>query len=63
VSMTKNVQIHESHSMQFRFDAFNALNHPNWMTPATDARSPATFGVVTAAKTMRQIQFALKYIF
>jgi hypothetical protein len=63
LSMTKNFRIHESHSLQFRFDAFNGVNHPNWVTPATDARSPTTFGVITTAKTMRQIQFALKYIF
>ena len=63
LSLTKNIRIHESHSLQFRFDAFNALNHPNWNVPATDARNAATFGVVTSAKTMRELQFALKYMF
>jgi hypothetical protein len=66
----------EGHSLQFRFEAFNALNHPNWGMPnlnilAGAARSgyPSTaarqnFGVVTSTSTsMRQIQFGLKYMF
>jgi hypothetical protein len=63
LSMTKNIRVHEEHSLQFRFDAFNATNHPNWNVPAGDARAPATFGIITTAKTMRQLQFALKYAF
>jgi hypothetical protein len=66
----------EGHSLQFRFEAFNAPNHPNWGTPSTNilagaARSgyPNTaahqnFGVITSTSTnMRQIQFGLKYMF
>jgi hypothetical protein len=66
----------EGHSLQFRFEAFNALNHPNWQMPNLNIRSGAArpgmpdtaarqnFGVVTATSTaMRQIQFGLKYLF
>ncbi len=63
LSLARNVAIHESHTLNFRFEAFNAANHPNWNAPNSDARSPATFGVITSARTMRQLQFALKYIF
>ena len=63
LSLTKNFHIYERHSLQFRFDAFNALNHPNWNSPSTTATSPTTFGVVTTARTMRQLQLALKYSF
>ncbi|HZT33468.1 MAG TPA: TonB-dependent receptor [Bryobacteraceae bacterium] len=63
LSLARNVRIHESHELQFRWEAFNATNHPNWNTPSSDARSPSTFGVITSAKTMRQLQFALKYVF
>lgn len=63
LSLTKNFRIYERHSLQFRFDAFNALNHPSWNAPSTTATSPSTFGVVTTARTMRQLQVALKYSF
>jgi hypothetical protein len=62
-SALKNIRIRENHSLQFRFEAFNFSNHPNWNYPATDARTPATFGNVTTARTMRELQFGLKYVF
>jgi hypothetical protein len=63
LSLARNIRLHESHMLNFRFETFNSTNHPNWNAPASDARSPSTFGVITSAKTMRQLQFALKYIF
>jgi hypothetical protein len=63
LSLNKNFRIREEHSLQFRFDAFNSTNHPNWNTPSSTATSPTTFGVVTTARTMRQLQLALKYSF
>ncbi|MEO7143376.1 MAG: TonB-dependent receptor, partial [Bryobacteraceae bacterium] len=63
MSLARTIKIHESHSLNVRFEAFNAFNHPNWVTPSADARNPATFGVVTSARAMRQLQFAIKYIF
>ncbi len=66
----------EGHALQFRFEAFNVLNHPNWQMPnlnilsgAAQPGMPGTaahqnFGVVTATSTaMRQIQLGLKYVF
>lgn len=63
LSLNKTFRIYERHALQFRFDAFNSTNHPNWNSPSTTATSPTTFGVVTTAKTMRQLQVALKYTF
>ncbi|MGH7488583.1 MAG: hypothetical protein ACREMY_23735, partial [bacterium] len=63
LSLARTIRIHESHALNVRFEAFNAFNHPNWRTPSSDARNPSTFGVVTSAKAMRQLQFALKYTF
>jgi len=63
LSLSRSIRLHESHSLNFRFEAFNATNHPNWNAPPSDARSPSTFGVITSAKTMRQLQLALKYAF
>jgi outer membrane receptor protein involved in Fe transport len=53
----------ESHSLEFRAEAFNAFNTPQFSTP--DAKLGDTaFGQVTSTKLdNRQIQLALKYIF
>jgi hypothetical protein len=62
-SVIKNTKIMERQSLQFRFEAYNFANHPNWLPPPTNVLAPATFGVVSTAKTMRVMQVALKYSF
>jgi Carboxypeptidase regulatory-like domain len=67
-SLTKDFHIWETHTLNFRFEAFNTFNHPNWNPPSADARNAETFGVVTSAISQgsgaeRQLQFALKYSF
>ncbi len=56
----------EKHRLSIRFEAFNALNHPNWGTP-TLTTSSATFGRITGTATgtgaLRQLQLAAKYEF
>jgi Carboxypeptidase regulatory-like domain len=67
---------HENHFVQFRAEAFNALNHPSWGAPSGNILAGAPFpgapanaarqgfGVIsTTAIPMRQIQFGLKYLF
>jgi hypothetical protein len=62
-SLRKNIKTFEGQSLQFRFELFNILNHPNWGNPATDPTS-GSFGRVTGkTNDDRQMQLALKYIF
>jgi hypothetical protein len=62
-SLVKDIRFTESQSLQFRFEAFNFPNHPNWDAPSANVRVPATFGRIDIARTMREMQMSLKYIF
>lgn len=66
----------EHHFLQFRFEAFNSTNHPNWGMPSLNILSGSafagqpgtnahqTFGIVSSTQTgMRQVQLGLKYSF
>ncbi|MEO8052699.1 MAG: hypothetical protein ABI833_20005, partial [Acidobacteriota bacterium] len=68
----------EHHQVQFRAEAFNLLNHPNWGGPSGNISAGAAipgqpanaahagFGVINSLATgipMRQLQLGLKYIF
>jgi hypothetical protein len=54
----------ERHSLQFRLEAFNVLNHPVWSNPNGNFSSASGFGTITGtAIPMRQVQVALKYSF
>lgn len=62
-SLSRDIGVWESHKVNIRFEAFNATNHPNYGTPSIDYQVPSTFGVINSARTMRQLQFSLKYSF
>ena len=74
----KSFYITERKYLQFRFEAFNFLNHPNFGDPGNALTSnqlnaqgipiPGTggFGVITSTKAgidMRELQFSLKLVF
>jgi hypothetical protein len=65
IALSKSFQIGETQSIQFRGEAFNWPNHPNWRTPSTDFANPnsSTFGKVTGKQNERQVQLALRYTF
>jgi len=62
LSLQKAWSVHENQSMQFRWDVFNALNHPNFNLPGR-ILGAANFGVITSAQDARELQFALKWVF
>lgn len=62
-SVAKHFNTFEGHHLEFRFEAFNFANHPNFALPNTVIVSPAFGKIGSTATTMREIQFALKYVF
>ena len=63
LSVFKTFAIREGHTLDFRCELFNAVNHTNFGNPGTAISAPQTFGVIQAARPARIIQFALKYGF
>jgi hypothetical protein len=63
ISAIKNTQLKETVRLQFRAEAINALNHPQFTAPNTTPTSTA-FGQVTGQWSWpRVIQFGLKILF
>jgi hypothetical protein len=58
-SMMKNTRIRERINVQFRFEAFNALNWTNFGRPIS-VLGNQDFGLIRSAGDMRILQFALK---
>ncbi|HYU54095.1 MAG TPA: hypothetical protein VEK37_14180, partial [Gemmatimonadaceae bacterium] len=62
-SVHKEFRIVENHAVQFRFEAFNFPNHPNWGNPDVTIISPSFGKIRTTRTNMREMQVALKYMF
>jgi hypothetical protein len=70
LSALKDTRLTERLTMQFRAEAFNILNHPNFGLPASTifsslngARQANAGQITTTTSDPRQIQFALKLLF
>jgi outer membrane receptor protein involved in Fe transport len=68
-SIFKNFLFTERFRLQFRAEAFNIENRPNFLNPSsaspytTASLASATFGRITAANDPRVLQFGLKLLF
>lgn len=62
-SINKFFRFTERQNLEFRWEVFNAPNHPIFSPPGVTLRTP-TYGVITSTKIdNRQMQLALKYNF
>jgi hypothetical protein len=61
-SLQKEITLKEPGKLQFRAEAYNLFNHPNFNIPNRTAFT-ANFGSISSAQDSRQLQFALKLIF
>jgi len=64
LSLFKNFKPVEKLSVQFRAEAFNSTNTPQFSAPGTSLNTLSTFGVISAtSNSPRQVQFGLKLLF
>lgn len=63
MTIARTFRITERMRLQFRGEATNAFNLVNLSNPGTNANSSATFGKITTARPMRQVQLGLKLLF
>ena len=62
-SVFKNIRLRESRNLQFRSEFFNLTNTPQFGPPDGTLGSFSFGGISSLAGEMRQIQFALKFLF
>jgi hypothetical protein len=62
LSLLKSFRLAERHRVDFRGEAFNLLNHTNFLNPSGNIGT-ATFGRITGARDPRLIQLSLRYWF
>ena len=65
VALIKNWRVHETAQLQFRWEMFNAFNHPSFGLPYTDPSQPSNFGriVTIGAIQPRVMQGGIKLSF
>ena len=48
LTLAKRFNMGGTRQLEFRAEAFNALNHPNWSMPGVSLASLNTFGIITS---------------
>ena len=62
-AIAKNWSVRERYNLQFRWEMFNAFNHPNFGTPDANVGDGGSFGKITSLGPMRVMQAGLKFAF
>jgi TonB dependent receptor len=62
LSLQKDFGITENMKLQFRAEAYNLFNHPNFNIPSRSAFT-SNFGKIASAQDARQLQFAMRLTF
>jgi hypothetical protein len=64
-AIARDFPIYKATLLQFRVEAFNVFNHPNFYNPSGTSTKfgSSTFGTINNTYDPREFQFALKYIF
>jgi hypothetical protein len=62
MSLIKRFRIQERYNVQFRCEAFNTLNHPNFNLPNHNVNAPGA-GTITDMRTPRLFQLGLRLQF
>ena len=64
LTLAKRFNVGAERYVEFRAEAFNAFNHPNWAPPGRNIGDINTFGIITGTvNAPRVIQFAMKFYF
>jgi hypothetical protein len=65
LALAKHFRMYERHSLDFRVDAFNVLNHPSFRQPSfVGITAPSTFGQITSTvNPPRLMQLNVQYSF
>ena len=62
LSIHRNFPVAEAQRLEFRWEAFNVFNHPNW-SAANSNPTLGSFGLVTAKSGSRTMQVSMQYVF
>ena len=63
MSLQRNFTLGNEQRIEFRWEVFNVLNHPNFDVPGRIAFSPDFGRIFSTAESSRQMQFGLKFVF
>jgi len=63
LQLFKDTSIREGHTLEFRWEMFNAFNHTQWGGANTNMESPQQFGIISSTRAPRIMQFVLRYAF